>query len=355
MKYLDCCEEIFEQSCLTIDPLENPKAQLPPHHPYKDFSDTSDLPQVQSAAREQLLVTLTEIKFLAAKVAKNGDSDAAECAYSRAVKAFGSPPFNTTAAYAELLREAGSFYMKNGDNLQAEKHLRQVLKLPHVSKEIMAGTLQDLTESIPASTKQIAQVFRSGEIGRVKPNVQVPFPELHRLMAAVPASAPSIAAAIMSLGCRTSDITHSPPIHSAILWKKGHALDMIRSYPHKELLESRDTYKRTALFLAAMYQQEEVALSIMTYFADQPGEAREVLMNARDMLGNTVLAVSIFSNCSTSFVEAAIENGSEVDPVQMEGGYTPLQAAEILGRGDVLEILQGHGAEDRGPLPSLVS
>jgi ankyrin repeat protein len=44
-----------------------------------------------------------------------------------------------------------------------------------------------------------------------------------------------------------------------------------------------------------------------------------------------------------------IDNGSEADPLQVEGGYTPLQAAALMGRLDVFEILLDHGAKDREP------
>ncbi|KAF4631243.1 hypothetical protein G7Y89_g6896 [Cudoniella acicularis] len=347
LKNLDYFDEIFKHCCRTITSLESMNAILPHHHPYKHADDTSELSRIRSSAKEHLLVTLAEIKHLAASATENGDPNVAERAYSRAVKVCASPPLNSNAVYVDLLRDAASFYMKNGDYVEAERHLQNVLKVPQLSEDIKANALCLLTRATQASTKEITKLFWSSEMGRVKTSVQVPFPQSHRLMAAVPPSAPSVAAAVMSLECKAPDITGFPRIHNAILLKHDDIVDVIRSCSHEELLESRDVYRRTSLFFAACCQAEDVGLSIMSRFADHPTDTRKRLMNERDTHGNTILAISILSSCSPSFIKVLIENGSEVKPPEiMQGSYTPLRAAAMMGSLDNVIILQSHGAKD---------
>jgi hypothetical protein len=206
--------------------------------------------------------------MLAGNVVEDGDPDAAECAYLRAVKVFETPPLNATAVYLDLLREVGSFFLKNGDNRQAEKHLQKIFNLAHLSEDVEADIVQVLAKSTQTSTEEIGKVYRSGELGRLKRGVQNPFPQSHRLMAAISATESRISTATIGLEWRIPDITGSPLLHSAILSRNAHAIDMIRSCPHKELLENRDVYKRTALCLAALIQAEDVGFSIMNRFAD---------------------------------------------------------------------------------------
>jgi len=342
---LDCYEELFKQCWRTIEYLKSTNARLQPLHPHKNVNCISELSQVQAWAKERLHTTLADVRHLVESVTANKDLDAAECAYSRAINVFGSPPFNTTDEYVELLELAASFHIKNDDNLQAEKYLNEIFRVPHLSEHVKARTLKLLIESTRKSTKEISTIFQSSDIGRLKRHIQVPCPQSHRLMTAVPPST-NIALTVMNFEQREPDITGSPVIHSAITSENEHVFTMIDACPRKELLEHRDDYQRTALFLAAMHKEENVGDSIMARFADYASD-RARLMNDRDVFGNTILAISIMSNCSAVFVKALIEHGSEVDPLEiLKGSFTPLRAAALMGRLDIIEILQSFGAKD---------
>lgn len=133
MKVLDCCAETYKQLTRKRDLWEEENAlfKAHAHHPYEGVNkgELSRLKEVVLFAKEHFLDTLKEIRFLAASFADKGLDFVAGYAYSRAVKLLATPPFNGWTVYGGLLREIARFHTRMGDHLQAEAHLRELVKL----------------------------------------------------------------------------------------------------------------------------------------------------------------------------------------------------------------------------------
>jgi len=326
-----------------LEPLSSQNAQAPQEHPYDNSDDCLTLVELQASVKDSLLVTLAEVKVLAAQASVEGDSDAAEVAYARAVQTCRLAPLHETQLHLELLMEVGSFYSKIGENLQAEKHWRELLQL-QLPDELRGNVLQQLGQSVVMSSVEITSIFRSTRIGRDLAVNEVPFPPQHRLLRCVPNAITDVAPLRKSSFDR--DIIGYPLIHSAIISKNIHVFEMIQFCSDHELL-SKDVYKRSPLFLAALCRAEDVGQQIIDRFADCDASIRERLMNDRDTLGNTVLTISILSDCSLDFVSALLNNGAEPDPIPLEDASpTPLKAAAMRGHSDVVGILLSRGARD---------
>lgn len=340
---LDQYQEIFEQSRLTLQPLSSQNAQLPQGHPYDNSEDSLTLAQLQASAKDFLLVTLAEVKVLAAQVTVDGDSDAAEVAYARALQTCRLAPLHGTQLHVELLKEVGSFYSKIGENLQAEKQWRELLQL-QLPDELRDNVLQQLGRSVVVSSVDITRIFRSTRIGRDLVAINVPFPPQHRLLRSVPSTITDVAP--LRKFSFDRDIIGYPPIHSAIISKNIRVFEMIQFCSDVDLL-SKDVYQRSPLFLAALCKEEGVGERIMDRFTDCDAGLRGRLMNDRDTLGNTVLAISILSDCSLNFVLALLNNGAEPDPIPLEDtSSTPLKAAAMRGHSNVVGVLLSRGARD---------
>lgn len=339
MESLDCYEELFKQSTRLLGVLELDW--------YKSSNEKSSYLQDQSFAMEHLLNALAEVRSLAASLAKNGSPEIAECAYSRAVKIFASPPFNKMTIYGGLLREVALFHMNSGSASCAEKYLKELLELEHLSEYDRNDALHLLTQSISKSTEQISEVYRSSKMGHARPNVQVPFPPLHRLMAAIPPSASNIRPALTSQSYTTQDLAGFLPFHQALLSRDSRVIEMIQACPDQELIHSRDMYGRTVLFLAAAYRIEDAGMCIMERFVGHSEENIEMLMDAKDSFGNTILAIAIRSDCSMDFIRALIKGGADPNPgLGGKGSQTPLCAALSMNRHDIAKMLEELGATD---------
>lgn len=347
---LDQYQEIFEQSRLTLQPLSTQNSQLPQGHPYDNLGDGLTLDQLQASAKDFLLVTLAEVKVLAAQVAVDGDSDAAEVAYGRALQTCRLAPLHGSQLHIELLKEVGSFYSKIGENLQAEKQWRELLQL-QLPDELRDNVLQQLGRSVVVSSVDITRIFRSTRIGRDLVAINVPFPPQHRLLRSVPGTITDVVP--LRKFSLDRDIIGYPSIHSAIISKNIHVFEMIQFCSDVELL-SKDIYQRSPLFLAALCKEEGVGERIMDRFTGRDAGIRGRLMNDRDTLGNTVLTISILSDCSFDFILALLNNGAEPDPIPLEDASpTPLKAAAMRGRADVIGMLLSRGARDhRSPFGS---
>jgi len=297
------------------------------------------------------------VKVLAAGLAEDGEADAAEVAYTRALQTCGLAPLHGTDLHLELIQEVGSFYSNLGDNLQAEKQWRELLNLTQALPEALRDdVLQQLGHCVANSSLDLAKILRSTQIWRdIPPSINVPFPSHHRLLRCIPPTIPDFG--LLRKPSIDRDIIGYPPIHSAIISKNIHVFGMIQFCSDDELL-SKDMYHRSPLFLAALCKEESVGLRIMSRFSDRDTGIRERLMNDRDALGNTILAISIFSDCSLAFVLALLNNGAEPDPIPLEDtSSTPLKAAAMRGRSDVVDVLLRRGARDHlspfgGPNPT---
>jgi ankyrin repeat protein len=96
-------------------------------------------------------------------------------------------------------------------------------------------------------------------------------------------------------------------------------------------------------------KKEEIGTAIIGRFRHRAKDIRDQLsrlLNDRDACGNTILGIAIWSDCSVHFISNLIENGAEIDPIAMPHSYTPLQAAALLGRLDVVVKLVGRGARN---------
>lgn len=127
------------------------------------------------------------------------------------------------------------------------------------------------------------------------------------------------------------------------------ALHQAVSYGHSEIvqlllanganLEIKDRIGWTALFAASSYAQPDMAQSLISAGAQ---------VNIRDNRGDTPLHVAALilpGYSEREVVSTLVENGAEVNAVNPNSGYTPLQWAVINGNEKVAAILLEHGAD----------
>ena len=196
--------------------------QLPAGHPYDNSDDSILLERLQASAKENLWATLAQVKVLATGVAQDGETDAAEVAYTRALQTCRLAPLNGTDLHLELLQEMGTFYSKLGEHLQAEKQWRELLHLTQaLPEELRDNVLQQLRHCVANSSLDIAKILRSSQIGRdIPPSINVPFPPQHRLLRCIPTTITDVESFRKPNIDR--DVIGYPAIHSAIISKNIH-------------------------------------------------------------------------------------------------------------------------------------
>jgi ankyrin repeat protein len=196
---------------------------------------------------------------------------------------------------------------------------------------------------LPESSRELNRGLEMGSKRQIiDPPVQFAFPPLHRILrSGCISSAPPLIFGMEFF----PDITHSPPLHTAITENNPAAYIMIQK-GNEDQLESRDRYSRTPMLLTALFMAENIGVALMTRYMACPIEARRRLVDARENMGQTILAIAIRQGCTFEFIKALVENCANVDPDPIEFILSPLQAAASQGRKDVTSLLLSYGARD---------
>jgi hypothetical protein len=105
-------------------------------------------------------------------------------------------------------------------------------------------------------------------------------------------------------------------------------------------------YSRTPMLLTALFMAEDIGVALMKRYKAYPIEVRRRLVDVRDHMGQTILAIAIRRDCTFEFIKALVENCANVDPDPIELILSPLQAAALQRRMDVTALLLSYGARD---------
>jgi hypothetical protein len=352
MKEVDEYSEIYKQLRFAIDPLTERQARLPSSHPYKEVDEGSHFLSLQISARENTMVALAELKHLTDSLADTEGRNKAivENAYRRAKESYRALPFPTTSPYSKLLKTLALFYAQHGEDLQAEKQWMELSQLPGISDELRREAQAQLQQTHLRTTPALTQTFqRSLNASAVSPGFEMPFPPSHRLMRCEAASTHGGATETLHLG-QCWDFTGSTPLQSAITGGSESVANIILYSTEDELL-AIDWYQRSPLLLAALSKKEAIGEAILSRFESSQA-TRHRLLNGRDAGGTSLLAIAIMSGCSFAFIRKLVEEGAEADPMLlMPHVNTPLQAAAICGRSDVVAMLLMNGAKNDSTFP----
>jgi hypothetical protein len=350
LKHLDALAKSYRFLWQDIEDIANRQHRFPPRHTYKDFKEEELSLKHLEHIHLGLLAKLEEVALLARTTADGGELRAAVYAFTHLLSTYRSLPFNASHQFRQVLLEVASLYVKKEDWIQAEEHWIEVLQLPDTPENVKEQVLQHLAESLPKSSAELTKMFNLApplcEIG----NDRMPIPPLLRAMRILhECGMNTVPAELLQIGAHR-DVTGSPPIHVAIRSGLLPVCDFIMNCPINQLngiRESRDSFSRTPFLVAALSRQERPGRSIMARFRNEPLLARQQLINATDGTGQTILSIAISSDCSFQYIEELIEFGAVADPPSlMKCIHTPLQAAAIGGRENVVRVLLEHGARN---------
>jgi hypothetical protein len=342
LKDVDAHNGVRKELQLTLDPHRERQRQLRSDDIYKSLPDFKELTDAQISTVSALLESLALVEEYADKATSMGEKGDAERAYLRMKEVYTSLPFNMAISYKKLLFKIAVFYAKNDEPLRAETYLLEYCRSCDNSDPADEGVWRYLAQVLPESSRELNRGLEMGSKRQiiVQPG-QFAFPPLHRIF-----RSGCISSAPLIFGMESfRDITHSPTLHSLIAENNPAALVMIKEGSDDQL-ESRDMYSRTPMLLTALFMAEDIGVALMTRYMAYPIEARRRLVNARDNMGQTILAIAIRRGCTFEFIKALVENCANVDPDPMQYILSPLQAAASQGRKDVTTLLLSRGVQD---------
>jgi hypothetical protein len=340
LKDLDAHNGVRKEFHLTLDPHRERQRQLPPDDIYKNMPDFKDLTHAQMSIVSALLESLAMVDKYADKAASMGEKGDAERAYLRMREVYRSLPFNVTISYKKLLWKIAVFYATNEEPLQAETYLLEYFQSCDNSAPPDEGVWRCLAQVLSESSRELNRGLEMSS--KIVPPGKFAFPPLHRIFrSGCISSAPPLIFGMESF----PDITHSPPLHALIAQNNPAAFVVIEESSDDQL-ESRDMYSRTPMLLTALFMAEDIGVALMKRYKAYPIEARRRLVDARDHMGQTILAIAIRRDCTFEFIKALVENCANVDPDPIELILSPLQAAALQRRMDVTALLLSYGARD---------
>ena len=303
----------------------------------------AQLLELKYANTREILLLMAPAESLADRVVEAGDTEAGEIAYTRLLNAYRVLETKQLHEVRGLLLKMARFFWNIGEPLRAEQFCWEALELrefPLRAQECDVEVLKCLARSLRQTSKDLCNVFQSSVIEPVPACFSSPLPPLQRMMESEYAS--TVEGNVFQTGVFLDDSCISPA-RSPILGGMDAILQVLQEFSLSDL-EMRDLHFRSPLYLAAALQKEALGHALMTR-ASEIGGMTERLTNTRDISGQTVLGISIVNGCSLSFIEALIDNGAEVDPDALSPApLTPLQAAALLGRTDVVDLLLERGA-----------
>jgi len=343
LKDLDAKNGVRKELQLTLDPQRERQRQLRSDDVYKTRPELTELTHAQMSTASAVVLSLAVVDEYADKAARMGEKGDAERAYLRMREVYRSLPFSVAISHRKLLKKIAAFYTRNEEPLQAEAYLLECSRLCDNPSIVDEEVWSHLAQLSPESSKELNRGLEMVSNRQITLQAgQFAFPPLHRILrSGYISAAPSRTFGMES----SSDITGSPPLHTAITGNLPAAFDMIQNCT-EEVLESRDMYLRTPMFLAALFMAEEIGMALMIRYLARPIQIRQRLVGARDHLGQTILAIAILSGCSFEFIKALVENCATVDPDPTQNVLSPLQAAASQGKKDVVILLLDHGAQD---------
>lgn len=345
LKDLDTDLEYRAQVRDTQQELAARQEVMRPGDPYKDINLLPiDTIAMQSSEQNQILMKLHDVELLAERVHMAGHSSDAERAYSRILIIYRSLGSSVATSLCQLLIKVADFFQNGEEPLQAEKHLLEVLRHPNSPSFLEEDVKQRLYKSYPRSSEDLSRHFQNkeGANNNIAVNFATPFPVSHRIIRNELAHS----ASSEILNQKVRDITGSFPLHCAITSQMQAAVLTLLKHADETMLEERDVYGRSPLFLCALYRNEDAGKVILVHVKQYPAGIQERIFDHRDCLGQTILAVAVQTHCSLDFLTMLIKSGVKVDPEElMENTFTPLQAAASIGREDVVHLLLQYHAD----------
>ena len=303
------------------------------------------LVELRHATSQNLLSRLSVVEALGDRARNAGEMELAEIAYTRVLDIYRRQPSPVASFIRPLLMKMASFYWNTDQPLRAEKCWWDIFKLRdsngkthYIEKEVW----QELAKSLSQTSGIITQAFRSCHPDLFSAlDLKTPFTPVHAMIKSEYASDTSYT----KFGTESSsDISVSPSIHTAISGDVGNLSEIIRKVPETDLA-ARDILHREPLFLAAFLKQEAAGHDLLLRISRLPPVIQSQRLNSRDVSGQTILGVATLSGCSKKFIKALIEHGAAIDPVELlKYPLTPLQAACMIGRLEIVELFLGHDA-----------
>jgi Ankyrin repeats (3 copies) len=307
------------------------------------FHTLVDMHQAES---QGLLSKLKEVEALTDKAAAALDTDLAEKAYIKVLKVHRGQPLQDRSNVTRLLKKIALFFKKTDQPVLAEEYWLEYLERDrlgqgHSADKEVTEVCQSLATSLPKTSGMISEDFQSRYPNLPPPlDAGTPFPPVHRIIISDYLSSTLHDS---SGKAPSSDTTISSSFPKSLI-SGGKVAEIIQEMPDIDL-GTRDILSRTALFLTALFKQEDAGHALITRIAVCLPEHRHQYVNARDPAGQTILGTAIENGCSLEFIRALIDNGAQIDPDTLAGPLTPLQAAALTGRQEVVVLLLDHGAD----------
>lgn len=279
-----------------------------------------------------------------------GEADTAENAYIQMLTVYRAVESNSWYEVKGLLRRLASISWKTGRHQRGQNFAWEALQCrdsPPRADRSDLEILKEIAKSLSRTSNDLSEIIQSTIAVNHPPQLTSHIPMLHKMMESVYAS--SVAGNIFWTAALPSPSDHPPPQHP-IIGGIGAILEFIRELPNADLL-ARDSNRRSPLYMAALSGKEAFGYALMVRAKEIPGITR-LILDARDHTSQTILGIAICSGCSTSFIEALIEHGVDVNP-DMVGIYNPLQVASWMGSLEVVDLLVKRGAIIDKTLPDV--
>ena len=308
-----------------------------------------DLSSLRNASTRELSTMLSLTEVLADRVYAACEKEEslyiysrllAEGAYTLILDVYRKLDIKAWHELRGLLRKMAKVFW-NREPLRAENFLWQALELgfPRQAQEIDIKILKNLAKSLSRSSDKLSKIIQDMLVGH-----ELSIPPLQRMMKSRYAS--QVVGNVFQTGSLAGfdGLTPIPPIVGGI-----EAIRRVVCMFSEEHMQAVDLLGRSPLFMATELRKENFGQSLLlraAELAELEHLSLQRFTNTRDKSGQTILGIATWKGCSLQYIENLIGHGAEVDPeTLMEYVFTPLQAASLMGREDIVDLLLRHGAD----------